>query len=324
MPVRAFAGKSANAAVISLLEQTVADFELLLIGYDDLRDWQKQLPQDSRIRLLIRDRPGIVPALNLGLTHARGRYVARMDADDLSLPQRFRQQLDFLRRFPALALISSQVIIRPTPGLTGTGSYRYQQWLNSVLSSAEISDNLFVESPLPHPTWFTTRKCLQSLGGWRDTDWPEDYDLLLRAHCQGLKFGKVDQPLLYWTDHAKRLTRTDNRYSRQNFLRAKAWAIARLLSPDRAIICGTGRNARWLHDALQIQGIPVCCFVEQDDGPTRTSRRNKPVLTYREMLQRRTNELIITAVTAWGARDQLRELFVSHGLIETRDFLIAG
>ncbi|GIS67978.1 MAG: hypothetical protein CM1200mP6_10460 [Anaerolineaceae bacterium] len=68
----------------------------------------------------------------------------------------------------------------------------------------EISRDIFVESPLPHPSVMLRKEELQSLGGYQDRGWAEDYDLWLRYFIAGKQIDKIAKVLLYWRDHASR------------------------------------------------------------------------------------------------------------------------
>ena len=106
LPVRD-AEKTLAVAVESILGQTERNFELLVVddGSTDasLRILQEFAELDGRIRVLSTVNPGIVEALNLGLAEARAPYLARMDADDVSLPERLGLQCDFLDANPKSA-----------------------------------------------------------------------------------------------------------------------------------------------------------------------------------------------------------------------------
>ncbi len=312
-------------AINSILQQTLSDLELLLVGYPDDTRWMSSIPGDPRIQCLTRDSDGIVAALNTGLRHARGQYVARMDADDVAYTNRLEEQIKLLSTEPDVHLAAAKVRLFNEVGTIEGGNQHYQQWLNNCRSPDEIRQNIFVESPLPHPTWCAGKHVFDTLQGYRNTPWPEDYDFILRAHLAGLGMAKPDTLLMDWRDHPNRLTRQDSRYSREAFTQAKAWALAQSVAKDRnVIVCGTGRNATRLHDALQHEGIKTLAFVERDNARTRTSRRHLPVITYQTLLADKPNALVVSAVTAWGAGAELRNLFTRQGWVEFDDFIIAG
>lgn len=324
LPVREHSAFLAPA-VESILAQSLDDFECLIIGNANITQWQHHLPTDTRIRILQRPCPGIVSALNTGLAAATGQFIARMDADDISLPNRLAAQVDFLRSNPEISIAGTRIELFVEEGELREGNKTYQNWLNSLTDPDSIKHNLYVESPLPHPTWMAAREVFQRLNGYRDCSWAEDYDFLLRANHLGMKMAKPSATLFRWRDHSDRLTRTDQRYSSANFQKARAWALAEQVIQKRdVILCGTGRNATRLHDALSEHGVTIQCFVEMDEAPTRVSRRHLPVITYSELLQTKPTPLIISAVTSRGARGKLRHLFNGKGLTEGTDYVMAG
>ena len=75
------------------------------------------------------------------------------------------------------------------PGIQG-GLERYQNWLNSVRTPQQVHLQIFIESPLPNPATMFRCTVLEQLNGYRDPDWPEDYDLYLRADAAGVQMGK--------------------------------------------------------------------------------------------------------------------------------------
>ena len=99
-------------AIDSILKQTYHDFELLIL--DDGSDKYVQdfvlTYHDDRIRYFYKNNTGIADTLNVGLDLAKGEYIARMDADDISLPHRFEKQVQFLDDNPTVSLVGSNII----------------------------------------------------------------------------------------------------------------------------------------------------------------------------------------------------------------------
>src|SRR5687767_9206093 len=94
-------------AVRSILAQTFGDFELILVN-DGSTDGSRDVLagfKDYRIRILDQQNLGLVAALNRGIREARGEWIARMDADDVSLPGRLEAQITHLRRHPEIGLL---------------------------------------------------------------------------------------------------------------------------------------------------------------------------------------------------------------------------
>ena len=151
-------------------------------------------------------------------------------------------------------------------GAVDAGYQHYQHWINGLCTPDEIALNMFVESPIPHPTAFMRTSTLHDLGGYLDSDWPEDYDLWCRALLAGYRFGKPETgTLLRWRDHAVRASRQDKRYAKQAFLRCKARYLSELLKSrqqSQISIWGTGPTGLKLHDYLESHGITVNRFID--------------------------------------------------------------
>jgi cellulose synthase/poly-beta-1,6-N-acetylglucosamine synthase-like glycosyltransferase len=271
MPVRN-GGPYLEAAVESILRQTLINFELILV--DDSSDdgaIQKLPAKDPRLMLLANSGRGVSSAFNTGLASARGAFIARMDADDIALPDRLEQQVQYLQERPGIDICGACVEIF-TDGDLGGGNRRYQDWLNSCRTPELIHREIFIESPIPNPTALFRRAVLDALGGYHDPPWPEDYDLYLRADAAGMKMAKPDRILLRWREHGQSLTRTDERYALSRFQAAKAHYLAgeRLSGMGTVVIWGAGPSGRQMHDLLAQEGISVKGFLEVH--PRRTWR----------------------------------------------------
>jgi len=329
MPVHALTTFTFDA-VQSVLAQSYRNIELLIVGKDDVSSLLSHLPVDKRVRGIARQSAGVIGASNTGLQHARGEYIARMDGDDLCHPDRIRTQLEFAQSQTVLTLIGARVEIFIQNGTLGGGNQRYQHWLNSLTTAQAIKESCLIELPLPNPGLFAHKDYWTQMGGYREMGWPEDYDLILRTWLAGIPMAKPEATLLRWREHPQRLTRTDERYSREAFTRAKAWAITQPeanlgLSAGRAVwICGTGRNARFWHDALIANGASVSGFVELESAKRKTQKRHLPVITYADLEQQRGNSLIVTAVSNPDARNALRTWFAERKLRIGEDVIIGG
>src|SRR5262249_52399266 len=150
---------------------------------------------------------GLVEALNAGIERCRGRYVARMDADDLMHCDRLSQQLRALDAAPHLAALGCHVRLFPRRHLRD-GRRAYERWLNGINSARRVREEAFVECPVAHPTLMVRYEVLRVLG-YRDAGWAEDYDLILRVLARGDEVGVVPRRLLCWRDERQRLSRVD-------------------------------------------------------------------------------------------------------------------
>ncbi len=259
-------------ALRSLRDQSLEDHEVIAVE-DGSRDRSAEIlaaaaREDRRVRVVSTPARGLVPALNLALGLATAPLVARMDADDVAHPGRLALQAERLRSDPALHVLGSRVELLPSPGLPSAGMRAYVEWQNELLEHGAIVGDLYVESPLVHPSVTLRRAVLLGLGGYRDAAGPEDYDLWLRAHAAGLRFGKCPEVLLQWRDRPDRLTRRDPRYAAARFLERKLEALLEGPLRDDAplVLWGAGRIGKSWARALASRGRPVAAFVEVDPG----------------------------------------------------------
>ena len=311
-------------AVSSILSQSFHDLELLLVD-DRSDDGAVSALQvtDSRMRVLSTGQAGVSHAFNYGLANARGGFIARMDADDLSLPGRLEQQLRYLDCHPEMDLCGGCVEIFSDQPL-GEGNRRYQVWLNACKTPEKIHRELFIESPIPNPTVMFRRDAIDRLGGYLDPDWPEDYDLFLRADEAGMKMGKPDGAVLKWREHSHRLTRTDPRYEIGRFQAAKAHFLVRYrLCKRPVIIWGAGPTGRQMHDLLEAEDAEIHGFLEVHPRRIGGSKRGLPVWPI-EHVSRLKDELVLVAVGAAGAREKISEFMAEQNKTEGSDYLFVA
>jgi len=254
------------ACLGSLSSQTFADHEVVAVD-DGSSDATPAIlaaaaRADPRLRVVRTPPRGLVAALNTALAHARGPLLARMDADDGCRPDRLALQVKGLDDDPRCAILGCRVAADPAP----RGMRDYVAWLNSVLTHEEIVRDLLVESPLAHPSVMMRAEVLRSLGGYRAFDGPEDYDLWLRAHAGGWRFGKRPEVLLDWRDRPGRLTRADPRYAPERFRELKLAALERAALPAGrgVVLWGAGPVGKGWARALGARGHGVAAFVEVD------------------------------------------------------------
>ena len=330
MPVHN-AGDYLLDAVTSILIQKNVNLELILVddhsSDDAIAELPKEITQDCRFRVILSSGHGVVAAMTAGFDVARGDYIARMDADDISLPNRFFEQLNYLNNHPGVGIAGAQVKII-SEFKVAEGFSLYEKWLNKLCSPEEIERELFIESPIPNPTAFFRRESYELLKGYQDPEWAEDYDMWLRAYALGIKMGKPDGVLLHWREHENRLTHCDARYDNKLFLKAKAYYLSHshYLKDRKAIIWGTGPIGVYLHDILVEQKVEVEAFIEVNPRRVGGFKRGVPVLHFNELSQytRDNKALIIGAVGARGARTKIRQALMDMGKEEGSDFLFAA
>lgn len=322
------AAATLEQALQSLTQQTLANFEIVAVndGSSDatlkiLTQWARREP---RLRILACEHQGIIPTLNTGLAACLGQYVARMDSDDLCHRTRLELQANYLDEHPETGVVSCQVAAFPTQN-TRLGFQVYLEWLNALIDDRDFRREIFIESPLPHPSVMFRRSIVEAAGGYQEHGWPEDYDLWLRLYLQGVGFARLPQVLLEWREHPHRLTRTDNRYSLENFIRAKAYYLIQgpLKNRDALFLWGAGMMGRRLSKHLLRLGAPLVAFIDIDLRKIGNTRRGFPILPPDDLMaywQRYQNPVLLVAVGARGARSLIRQRLANFILSEAKDW----
>jgi len=181
-------------AVESILAQTFTDFEFIIIDDGSTDETPAILARysDPRIRVVRKEcNEGLVAALNLGIELARGKYLARMDADDVSLPQRFEKQVAALDRMPDVAVLGTKAIQIDISG-------RFIEHVVSVTEPSAIRRRLEAGiTPIVHPSVMMRTHFIRQLGGYRTAfRHAEDKDLWLRAIERGAQIRNLNGVLL--------------------------------------------------------------------------------------------------------------------------------
>ena len=167
-------------SVNSILAQTYKDFEFIIIN-DGSTDGTHQIlmsyaSADDRVKLISRPNTGIVGALNDGLAAVRGHYVARMDSDDLALPQRLDEQVRFLDEHHDVVILGTDVLIIDADGDAMWTDHKPAD--HDQIDAALLSGRSAI---IVHPAAMMRRDAVEKIGPYRpDTQWVEDLDYFLR------------------------------------------------------------------------------------------------------------------------------------------------
>jgi len=196
-------------AVESILGQTFRDFEFLILD-DGSTDGSTEIlkrhaARDPRIRLTIRPNKGLVATLNELIDQARGEFIARMDADDVSLPERFRREVDYLRANPECVIVGSRARVIDPDGDP------ICDWC--MMQDHEAIDSFYLQGErgveMLHPTVMIRRRALLAVGKYRDFvgGVGDDVDLFLRLAEHG-RLANLPEILLHYRVHGSNMSST--------------------------------------------------------------------------------------------------------------------
>lgn len=182
-------------AIESVLTQTFTDFEFLIAVDDPQNDGligilKEYASRDQRVRVHInKENMGLSASLNALLEEATGDYIARMDADDISMPERLEKQIAYMKKTQA-DMISCDVDVIDEHDNT------IQKMTNLPSTDAKIKKKLCINNCMPHPGWMVRAEVYHTLEGYRATPYCEDYEFLLRARNYGYTLGNINEELL--------------------------------------------------------------------------------------------------------------------------------
>jgi glycosyltransferase involved in cell wall biosynthesis len=197
--------KFIGKAIQSVLKQTFTDFELIVLndGSTDNTESVIQTFNDTRIVYLKNpDNKGLIYTLNKMITHANGKYLARMDADDICLPERLDLQKTFLDQNEIITVIASTIdFINEQEEKTGVWALDRQ-----TISPEQIKKAILKQNCIAHPTVMMRSEIIKQLKYKEYQKNIEDYDLWLRLLNRGYKIAKLDKPLLLYRIHDTSIT----------------------------------------------------------------------------------------------------------------------
>lgn len=312
-------------AIDSILGQTFTDFEFVIVddGSTDaspaiLADYASR---DPRIRVLTQANAGIVAALNRGLAECRAPLVARMDADDISLPTRLERQVAFLGGHPAVAVVGTAFQLVSDTG--GAGPV-----VRHATGHAAIVRGLRRGNCLAHPTVMMRRDPIQAVGGYREfLRHAEDYDLWTRV-AERHELANLPECLLRYRVHGGQVSWAVAEAQVLATLAVQGLARARrrtgaeptplMSSPDRPFLAGLGflsADIDYTTTSCVANRMELCDSVGMSEQASEARRTTLESVTLgRGGITRRT----ITGIVAWQdfrAAVRTRRLMAAAGAI---------
>ena len=276
-------------AVDSVLAQTFTDFDFVVID-DGSTDGSAEILRayaaaDPRVRLISRPNRGLTPSLNEGLRAAAGRYVARMDSDDVCLPERFAAQVAFLDAHPDVTLVGTEVELIDPAGLPIRTMP--QLWGDH----ASIDRALLTKGwPLVHPAVMFRRDAVMALGGYDERyRTNQDHDLFLRIAEHG-QLANIPRVLLKYRQHFTSVSLAKSKQQaevvrdilREAYRRRGLTMPAAMETLSPRVLDQRGYYTAWFHEAL-------------DAGHLRTARHHAYQVFKRAPLSKDTYRLLFRA-----------------------------
>ena len=242
-------------AIKSVLSQTYANFEFIIVN-DGSTDCTAEILakfDDPRIKIITNDQNfGLTKCLNKAISTAKGEFIARMDADDISLPHRLEKQLHFLEKNPDYALV-------------GSAYYRINekgaicQLINVLTDDGEIKIGLQQQNWFGHGSVMMRRDVFVEMEGYGERfKYAQDYDLWLRI-SERYKLANIAEPLYCWRSTENSISREKQKEQRdyaylavaESHRRQKKAKEHKSLDPMVSVIVPTFNRPQMLKGALK-------------------------------------------------------------------------
>ena len=242
-------------AIESILHQSWQDFEFIIVD-DASRDATPQIlelyqKQDDRIHLLRNEvNSGLGCSLQKGVEVARGRFIARMDADDISLPDRFEKQLNYLFSHPEIKILGGNHTITDENGKE-TSFLIYPKKSSLIRWNMLLGNGLIVSNSAA----MMERGFIISLGGYSSLRAAQDFDLWTRTFWMDpFPIANLEDCLLAYRQHGKSTTSANNSLQEKTAIRIRLEKISQFLEkpvPEEVVLA-------YRHPAYAYSNIEEC------------------------------------------------------------------
>ena len=209
----------------SIVNQSYKNLQIILVN-DHSTDESEKLAfkysiEDSRIELVNNIGKGIIDALNTGSEIARGKYISRMDADDIMTKNKVKVLRSLLEKKKTKHIAVGNVKYFASKKPMGNGYLKYAKWLNELTSNEKNFEEIYKECTIPSCSWMMHRSDFENIKGFKKLDYPEDYDFLFRVYYNQIKLTTTREIIHLWRDHPMRTSRNNKDYLFENFIPLK-------------------------------------------------------------------------------------------------------
>ena len=234
----------------SIVNQSHKKLQIILVNDHSTDDSEKLAfkysIEDSRIKLVNNVGKGIVDALNTGSEIAKGKYITRMDADDIMSENKIEILRSLLEKKKTKHIAVGNVKYFASKKPMGNGYLKYANWLNELTSNKKNFKEIYKECTIPSCSWMMHRSDFENIKGFKNLNYPEDYDFLFRVYYNQIKLTTTKEIIHLWRDHPMRTSRNSEDYLFENFipLKIKYLIENELKSKDELVLWGSGKKGK--------------------------------------------------------------------------------
>jgi len=260
-------GMYIESAIESILRQTLIDFELIIVD-DGSSDGTRKIARecarrDPRIRILCQDHAGLVTALNKGCQAARAEYIARLDSDDLAMPERLEQQIKEMRSRD-IALLGGAIECIDSQGAS-VFSIDFPSWQEG------LRDFLLVNCYIAHTTVMFKKDLFLAVGGYRPQfEDAEDHDLFLRM-SDHMVVDNLRTVLSKYRVHNSQISAIKSSQQVISSIGARVATRARRMNRE---------EPKWAGDIVSREDL-ICCGIKDERIDTLISKQQLGIGTLR-------------------------------------------
>ncbi len=259
MPVKN-TGDYLEECLQSILNQSYVNWELVAVddhsqddSFDVLTAFSKK---DNRIKAYKNTGTGIIDALQMAYQHCSGKFITRMDSDDIMEHDKLELMFTQLQT-KGEGHIAVGLVNYFSKNKLGEGYASYAAWLNRLTKLASNFSEIYKECSISSPCWMVSKADFDVCGGFNSDVYPEDYDLAFRFRKAGMKIAPVQKIIHQWRDYESRTSRTHANYSDNRFAALK---VLHFLDQDydrniTLVVWGAGKKGKQIAKLLHNKNI---------------------------------------------------------------------
>ena len=240
----------------SVIDQTYTNWQLIIVddGSNDRTVECVKAFSDPRIQVFQNKGVGIVDALITGCEAATGKWITRMDGDDVMPPYKLEELVNIQAGRQKVVATGRVKYFSAEP--ISAGYVSYQDWLNEVCSTAAFNENMYRECVVASGNWLALRTDLLEIGFPSTLQYPEDYDLVFQWYAANFTFCGSNKVTHLWREHPDRTSRNSEVYDQSSFFELKMnyWLQLENDSDKLVVLLGLNPKAKLVAKKLQAQG----------------------------------------------------------------------
>lgn len=317
--------KYVKETIDSVLNQTFDDFEFIIVN-DGSTDNTRNIIEsykDNRIELynLARNR-GVGFASNFAVNKAKGKYIARVDSDDIYHSDRFLLEKFFLDDNPDIALVKTFVEYFGDENIKETERYNTiktisERDINNCITPEDISKGLFQCCCIPHTTIMARTEVIKKFG-YENLRCCEDYNLFYKMNIANYKMGTVTEYLTKIRISNSSITATNKKLMYENFYYIKKGIINNLFKNGNVYLWGAGSFGKLVWEILKDNGLKISGFIDSDTSKHKNKISNLEVYSP-EILNEKNVKII---VNSQPGRNSIINILEKKGYKHLEDYVV--